>query len=248
MTKRERQGETGMNRRGRQINREAILRKEDKVRGVELAKGLGIKGQKGLLKFCLDKQQKASARGVACLALGFLGYKPAIPVLLELADDVDLAIVNGATRALRMMPSPRAVRPMISLAREATRTEVRNSAIDVLGMLGDKRAEETLVSILGNRAEDESTRCYAAGAMAGLGPPSDVAMACLLDALREPSALVRWTVLNTLGIVGNQNTIPAIKACLADQETVPHLPSKETVASAAENALRNLKVCAQPRS
>jgi hypothetical protein len=81
MTKRERQGETGMNRNGRQINREAIRRKEDKVRGVELAKGLGIKGEKGLLKLCLDEQQKASARGIACLALGFFGYKPAIPVL-----------------------------------------------------------------------------------------------------------------------------------------------------------------------
>lgn len=247
MTRRERQG-VGMRRKGRNTKREAIRRKEERARGVELARGLGIKGEKRLLKFCLDRQQKASARGVACLALGFLGYKPAIPVLLELANDVDLAVVNGATRALEMMPSRRAVRPMISLAREATRTEVRNRAIDVLGMLGDKRAEETLVSILGNRAEAESTRCCAAEAMAGLGPPSDVAMACLLDALREPSALLRWTVLNTLGIVGNQNTIPAMTACLADQETVPHLPSEETVASAAENALRNLKVCAQPTS
>jgi HEAT repeat protein len=247
MTRRERQG-VGLRRKGRNAKREAIRRKEERARGVELARGLGIKGEKGLLKFCLDERQKASERGVACLALGFLGYKPAIPVLLELANDADLAVVNGATRSLEMMPSRRATLPMVSLAKEATRTEVRNRAIDVLGTLGDKRAEETLVSILGNRAEDESTRCCAAAAMAGSRPPSDVAMACLLEALREPSALLRWTVLNTLGIVGNQNTIPAIKACLADQETVPNLPSKETVASAAENALKNLKVCAQPRS
>jgi HEAT repeat protein len=235
-------------RKDKQTNRNVIRREEDRTQGLKLAKGLGLADEKTLLKFCTDKRQKASARGVACLALGFLGYKAAIPVLLQLANDVDLAIVNDATRALQMMPSPRVVRPMISLAKGATSIEVRNRAIDVLGTSGDKRAERTLVSILGNRAEVESTRCCAADALAGLRSPSDVAMACLLDALREPSALLRWTVLNTLGIVGNQNTIPAIKACLADQEIVSHLPSEATVASAAENALRNLNVCAQPTS
>lgn len=237
-----------MTRKDKQTSRNVIQREEDRTQGLKLAKGLGLSDEKTLLKFCTDKRQKASARGIACLALGFLGYKAAIPVLLQLANDVDLTIVNDATRALQMMPSPRVVRPMISLAIGATSIEVRNRAIDVLGTLGDKRAEEILVSILGNLAEAESTRCCAADALAGLRSPSDVAMAALLDALREPSALLRWTVLNTLGIVGNQNTIPAIKACLADQERVSHLPSKATVASAAENALRNLNVCAQPTS
>jgi HEAT repeats len=117
-------------------NREAIRREEDRARGLELAKGLGVAGEKALLKFCVDKRKEVPARGVACLALGFLGYKPAVPILIKLANDSDLGVVNDATRALEMIPSRRAVQPMISLAREATRIEVRNRAIDVLGALG----------------------------------------------------------------------------------------------------------------
>lgn len=245
--RRELQNEVSMNRNERQINREAT-RKKDRARGLELAKGLGVDGEKALLKFCTDKQEEVSARGVACLALGFLGYKPAVSVLIELANDNDLRIVNDATRALQMIPSRRAVQPMISLAKEATRIEVRNRAIDVLGTLGDKRAEETLVGILSNSAEAESTRRCAADAIGGLRQHSDVAMACLLGVLREPSALLRWTVLNTLGIMGDPSAIPAIQSCLVDEETVPHLLSETTVANAAENALKNLKVCAQPAS
>jgi HEAT repeat protein len=102
------------------------------------------------------------------------------------------------------------------------------------------------VTILSNRAEAESTRCCAADALGGLRQHSNLAMACLLGALSESSALLRWTVLNTLGIMGDQGALPTIQAYLLDKDMVPNLPSETTVASAAENALTNLKVCAQP--
>jgi HEAT repeat protein len=247
--KRKRQTEVGMNRVQKQINEEAIQRQERRrARGLELAKGLGVAGEEALLRLCADGQSEASARGVAALALGFLGYKPAVPILLELANNNDLSVVVNATRALEMIPSAETVLPMLSLAKDATRVEVRNRAIDVLGTLGDNQAEETLVSILCDHAEAETTRCCAAAAIGGLLQHSDVATARLLDVLKEPSAILRWTALNTLGIMGDESAIPAIQACLSDGEIVPHLPSETTVASAAENALRNLKVCAQPAS
>jgi HEAT repeat protein len=215
---------------------------------LEFAKELGVDDEEALLRVCADRRKEASARGIACLALGFFGYKPAVPVLLELANDTDLSLVVNATRALEMIPSPEAVLPMLFLAKNTTRVEVRNRAIDVLGTLGDNRAVETLVGALRDKAEAESTRCCAADALGGLHEHSDVAIACLLDVLKEPSALLRWTALNTLGIMGDQSTIPAIQACLADEEIVPHLPPETTVSSAAENALKNLKVCAKPAS
>ena len=219
---------------------------EYRARGFELARKLGIEKEPQLLKFCADSRKDVSARGIACLALGFFKYKPAVPVLLTLANDSDLSLVVNATRALEMIASSRAVQPMITLAKEAARVEVRNRAIDVLGMLGDNRAEETLVSILSDRAEAESTRCSAADAIGGLFVHSGRATACLLDVLKEPSALLRWTALNySLGIMGDQIAKSAIQASLADEEIVPYLPSKTTVASAAEKALRHLKLSAQ---
>jgi HEAT repeat protein len=64
-------------------------------------------------------------------------------------------------------------------------------------------------------------------------------------ALKESSALLRWAALNTLGILGDRSPIPAIQACLSDMEIVPDLPEVTTVASAAENALKNLKACTE---
>jgi len=237
-----------MNRNKKHKSLETVRHPKYWARGMEYAKELGVEDKAELLKFCADEQGGASARGIACLALGCFEYKPAVPVLLKLADDNDLSLVVNATRALELIGSLRAVLPMLSLAKGATRVEVRNRAIDVLGMLGDNRAEEALVSFLRDRAAAESTRCCAADAIGGLRQHSDRATVCLLDALKEPSALLRWTVLNTLGIMGDQNTIPAIQACLTDEEIVPCLPSEKTVGSAAEKALKNLKVWAQPAS
>jgi HEAT repeat protein len=237
-----------MNSNHGQIDKQTAQRKKNRDRGLALAEELGLDGEKSLLTFCADQKKDSLARGTACLALGFLQYEPAVPTLLELADDPDLSLVVNATRALEMIADPRAFQPMLTLAKHATRVEVRNRAIDVLGTLGDNRAEGTLVSILSDGTEAESTRCCAADALAGLPQHSGRAVACLLGVLKEPSALLRWTALNTLGIRGDQSAIPAIQACLADEEIVPHLPSETTVASAAENALRNLKVCAQPAS
>jgi len=233
-----------MDTRKKPISNGTIRRPRYWMRGVEYSKELGIENEVELLTFCANEQRDVSARGIACLALGCFEYKPAVPILVGLADHEDLGLVVNATRALSMIGSRKAVRPMISLAKNATRVEVRNRAIDVLGMLMDSRADETLVSILCDRGEAESTRSSAAAAIGGLRQHSDQAVLCLLEALREPSALVRWTALNTLGIMGDQSTIPAIQACLMDQDIVPQLPSETTVASAAENALRNLKVCA----
>lgn len=232
-----------MNRNQKTISRETVQRPKYWARGMEYAKELGIEDEAELLKFCADGQGGAAARGIACLALGCFEYKPAVPVLLKLSDDDDLSLVVNATRALEMIADPRAVQPMLTLAKGATRVEVRNRAIDVLGMLGDNQAEETLVSILGDRREAESTRCSAAAAIGGLPHHSDRAVRYLLETLRGPSAIMRWTALNTLGLTGDQGVIPAIQACLSDKEIVPDLPEATTVASAAENALKNLKAC-----
>jgi HEAT repeat protein len=223
--------------------------KEYKARGLELAKGLGLASEKALLRLCADEQQEVSARGVACLALGFLRYKAAVPVLLKLANHRDIALVVNATRSLEMIGSLRAVGPMMSLAQGPTRTEVRNRAIDVLGALRDNRAERLLVAIVNSRAEDQSTRCCAADAIAGLQPHSEAALAGLLGLLKEPSAILRWTALNSLGVMGDRSAIPAIQALLEDKEIVSCLPSPQpSVSDAAEKALKNIKSCAQSLS
>jgi HEAT repeat protein len=234
-----------MNLSKRQSNRGAIRRPKYWTRGVEYSKELGIEGEAELLKLCADVQGDAMARGIACLALGCFEYEPAIPILVGLADHEDLRLVINATRALSMIGSRKAVRPMISLAKDAIRVEVRNRAVDVLGMLRDSRAEETLVRILSDPAEAESTRCSAAAAIGGLSQQSSEALSSLLGALKEPSALMRWTALNTLGLVGDQSIIPLIQVYLVDHEIVPQLPSRITVASAAENALDNIRSCGQ---
>jgi hypothetical protein len=237
----------GMRQNQGQLDRPSSQREMDKGRGMELAERLGLKDARTLLEFCDDENQTASQRALACLALGYLRYPAAVPVLVKLASDLDLRIVNDATRALEMLRSELAVRPMISLVQQERRVEVRNRAIDVLGAIGDPRTEALLVSILTNVAEIESTRCCAADAIGGLREHSNTAIASLKGALGERSPLLRWTALNTLGIMGDVTVIPTIKPLLDDSEIVPNLPSPTTVGSAAKNALKNLRVCRKPR-
>jgi|ERR1700683_12795 HEAT repeat protein len=214
-------------------------------RGYEYAKQLGARDEADLLRICSDRHHEAPARGRACLALGFTKYEKAVPALVKLANDDDLSVVVNATRALAMIGSRRAVLPMMRLAQAASRLEVRNRAVDVLGLIGDRRAERLLINIIGDEEADESTRCCAVQAIPGLPKGRARKSRCLTRILRHPSPLLRWNALNSLGVIGDYSALPEIRKHLKDKENVPGLPSKQTVSTAARAALRNIKVCSE---
>ena len=216
----------------------------NRQRGAFVSAGLDFLSEEGieakdLLRTCQDDQVSSDRRGLACLAAGYLGFRPAIPTLITLCggESIDLAI--NAARALGAMGSCRATRPLLAILRSTTTQEiVWGTVADALGVLRDRRAEAYLRYALINGTETQ--RYWSAEALRGLaGSPRS--MRALEKALKDRSPLVRSAALDTLGIIGGRESIPLILERLEDQEVVPHVLGDPTVSSAAANALENIR-------
>jgi len=200
---------------------------------------LAMENPRDVLRCCADTREDIRRRGIACLALGHLRFDSAIPLLTKLANDEDLSLAINSMRALSAIRSQRATSPLMEIVKRSKREEVRNAAINALGSLGDKRAERMLRGILADHTESEFTRSYAAQSLGFLGR-GNLTVASLMGALQDPSPTIRWSALNSLGIIGDRRAISVIQMHLSDEAIVPSLPDHATVQDAARNALQNL--------
>ena len=205
--------------------------------GLDFLSEAGIEA-KDLLRTCQDDQVSSDRRGLACLAAGYLGFRPAIPTLITLCGGESIELAINAARALGAIGSYRATRPLLAILRTTTQEAVWGTVASTLGELCDRRAEAYLRHALINGTETQ--RYWSAEALRGLaGSPRS--MRALEKALKDHSPLVRSAALDTLGIIGGRESIPLILERLEDQEVVPHVPDDPTVSSAAANALENIR-------
>lgn len=210
-------------------------------RAIQLMNELELQNQEDLVRFCQDRKQEFGTRARACVALATLLKRAALPVLIELAADDDSGVVWPAANAIALIRS-RAVTPsLLRIIRSSTVEAHRQAAISAIGSIGDSRAEKLLIDVLLNQSEPGDTRQFAAEALKGVHDRRR-SIQPLLKALSDPSASVRWSVLTTLGHIGDQRAAESIRVCLSDEAKVPGLDSHEaTVAFAAATALHNLE-------
>lgn len=206
----------------------------------EMMRQTGLDTPETLMSCCCDPTDSKDRRLKACLALGYLENREAIPLLIGLVRNSDSQIACSAMRALSASGSKRATRPLIEVVRGCGDDERRNAAISALSSLRDHRAEATLRGTLANRRESENIRSAAAQAL-GFLPARRRSVGSLISALDSPEPLIRWSALNSLGLVGGASSVDAVRRFIVDDAVVEALPDRETVSSAAQNALQNLE-------
>jgi hypothetical protein len=108
-----------------------------------------------------------------------------------------------------LISSRRVTRSLIRFVRISKVEAHRHAAISALGSIGDSRAERCLLSILLNRNESEAMRQWAAEALKGVRRRGHRVTTFLIQALGDPSASVRWSVLSTLGCIGDRSAVAA---------------------------------------
>jgi len=216
-------------------------RPRDKATGQRLLSELGMTSDQEIVDCCENPDEQSARQIKACLAAEHLGIRAAVPGLIRLLATDDIQLLEAASRALWMIGSHRSTLRLVSLIRDSKREDVRRCAVYAIGMLADRRAKQTLCHLLTDQSESEGIRTLAAEALLGLRPRRETIRA-LIDALRDPSPSVRYSALNTLGIVAKQDVARVIREHLSDQTAVPGLPVEEgTVGRAAQSALDNLE-------
>jgi HEAT repeat protein len=163
------------------------------------------------------REEDVRVRRYLVLALGKLGDKSAVPVLLKATKDPDPETRLYSIWALGMLGDPRAVDSVL----EASHSEdsgVRKMAAYVAGKLGDPRVVPRLQVLLEDRVPD--VRWNAAIALATLGDGTGIAV---LRSMIDREALARQAALSAdQAETAMVNALKAL-AILRDERTVPLL-------------------------
>jgi HEAT repeat protein len=172
------------------------------------------------------------------------GDEPSLPgefVVLKalLADDISSIPAWGGYSRIERMQAIRqrgkaALPALLELCRHAD-YHVRETAITVLGWIGDPEAIPTLVEVLKN--ETDHTRRYQTGrfaavALRNIGIAAEDSLIPLLD---HPEVIVRENAIKALGFIRSKKAVPRLAQMLIEASSID---TKNDIRNAAANALR----------
>jgi HEAT repeat protein len=175
------------------------------------AAALGVIGG-GDAQRLVEEALRRSAIGpvVALDALGRIGDRAALPVVLEYLSSARPAERRAAIDALGRLLDPAAgngiaVEPLVLALSQARDARLERAAlIALLGRTGSPRAIAELVPLAG--ASDEYLRGVTLEALGTLGPAAE-SDRVLLDALGSPSYPIRWTAAIALRRAGSAGAV-----------------------------------------
>lgn len=180
------------------------------------------------------KNPNARERSRAVLALGGSQDHGGSVRALEavLLHDPDQRVRIDATVALGQLGGPDATALLVEKAASTDESVVRVAALDAIEKSRDPTAVPGLINLfrLDRGQDDVVAQVGASHALRAIGAPG---VPQLLQALNDPSAKVRWMVVEVLGEVGNPEVADRIAGLQAD-------PSPN-VQMAVEHALAKLK-------
>lgn len=145
------------------------------------------------------KNKGSSVKTVAIDAIGNLGDKEAVMVLLDvLADPKEYTGTRDhAARALGNIGDDNALDSLLNILKNKTENkEVRTGSAVALGSIRDKRAVESLIDIFKNDKEDVLLRIAAASALGDIG--DERAVKPLGEKIEDPSGYLKQAVQNAI--------------------------------------------------
>lgn len=164
--------------------------------------------------------------------LGALKTAGAEDALLTALRQGDPVVRTHAAISLAGLRSTAAVPDLLDLLTWSEEANLRRIAVYALGQIGDRRAIQPILNILGSDDEAAEIRGEAAEALANLG--AHEAVPELLRCLSNESAEVRFWAIHALGWLGTAAVLPELRMAVEhDRETIERWGSIEAEAREA---------------
>jgi HEAT repeat protein/beta-lactamase regulating signal transducer with metallopeptidase domain len=158
------------------------------------------------------KDPTPAVRREVARALGEFGDPSGSVALAGMAKDEDVEVRRNVADALDEVKGDGAYEALASLAKDSD-AEVRASAINGLGNLEDRRALSIFVDALKDSNAD--VRSHAADAIDEIDGLK-TAPRGLIEALTDENADVRQNAANSLGNIGDEAAVPALRKATSD--------------------------------
>ncbi len=152
-------------------------------------------------------------RGHAALALGRIGYKPAVPRLIDLLEDPDWQVRETAVNGLGLIQDATAIIPLVSCLSD-TVPAVQNQATEALAGFGSLAVDHLLDALA--HEKDKFTLRQIIHCLGLIG--NERAIGALAAQLRSSYFVVRRTAVTALVRFG-EAVIPTLVPLLAYNET-----------------------------
>lgn len=209
--------------------------------GAEIAALLapGIESVEGLIAAL---EQASGARATICWLLGRLGDHAALDALRRATTDGDPGVRTEAVRAIGEIGREADIEVLFDVLTSDPEPVVRSMAAAQLGMFEGRRAFEALAAALTRPGEDEEVRSTCAEALGTSDQPD--ALALLLEASRDPSALVRYDAALALGHVGDARALDRLRELVEGDDG--ELPGVGSVREIAADAIESIEARMPP--
>lgn len=158
---------------------------------IELVIQAGGDSFDALTRLASDAKESNDVRSAACLLLGRLRSKRAIPAVLQAFKSDDLDLGWQATMALAEINHKWALKPLEIAARSHPEANRRLAAVYALGFLKDTRAVGILLDVLNDEQEEPLVRGEAAEALS-YKRREDRILETLLQRLQDPVVDVQF--------------------------------------------------------
>jgi HEAT repeat protein len=186
---------------------------DEKIRLWTLEALLSINDPEVLSTFAeaLGDDENEEVRSFAAQALGFMKNAHAVPVLMDaLSSDPSGQVRSKAANSLGRLKNPRTLKALIAALSDEHIAVRRNSA-QALGLLGDMRAEKSLLDIITQKEEDPNVYASAIKALGKL--KSQHAVSELKRLLNEdPRDKILKAVIEALGWISTQECLDILMA------------------------------------
>jgi HEAT repeat protein len=153
-------------------------------------------------------------REAAARNLGKMGDPRAVPALIVALQDQDPRLDLFAADALAELRDPRAVEPLITLAKQTRNTEAADEANVALGEFKDARAVDSLIDTL-NRTKEPWKEEKIASSLGRIGA---LAIPQLTAELKNPDPVISAHALDALGWINDPQATEALIGHLKDPD------------------------------
>lgn len=219
--------------------------RDECAHGIELVRRAGVDSYENLLAMARDGSTDVNTRIAAIWLLRWFRGPRAQDTLLSALYDPHPDVAREAGVSLAVCGTRRTVHPLIDAMLAAEQAEARAAAAYALGCIPNtgRREIEPLLQVVQNKDEHPRVRAQAAESLQCSCEPRAVGI--LIEALRDPSAEVRFWAAFALGELGGPGTpgaseaVPELERLAAtDREAVPGWWSVSKEAADALDRLR----------
>ncbi len=158
------------------------------------------------------KDPDVTVRKNAAKAFLYIRNSLAVEALIETLHDKNRHVRSVAISGLAVQRDTRAVGPLITILKDQNNDkDLRKSAIDALGEIGDSRAVELLIEVL----KDDAFRFEAIEALGKLRDKRAVKL--LIGMLKEDNQYLRRVIIISLGELRDIRAIKALRGLWSDK-------------------------------